>query len=58
MTGDFHLHSADNNPVVIAGAGPVGCLLALYLAGRDIPVLLLELKEMREMRNPSLGNLA
>ncbi len=29
-------------PVVIAGAGPVGCLLALYLARRDIPVLLLE----------------
>jgi len=29
-------------PVVIAGAGPVGCLMALYLAGRDIPVLLLE----------------
>ncbi|MEH6586092.1 MAG: NAD(P)/FAD-dependent oxidoreductase [Halioglobus sp.] len=29
-------------PVVIAGAGPVGCLLALYLASRDIPVVLLE----------------
>ena len=29
-------------PVIIAGAGPVGCLLALYLARRDIPVLLLE----------------
>ena len=32
----------DSDPVVIAGAGPVGCLLALYLAGRDIPVMLLE----------------
>lgn len=31
-----------NTPVVIAGAGPVGCLLALYLAGEDVPVLLLE----------------
>ena len=29
-------------PVVIAGAGPVGSLMALYLAQRDIPVLLLE----------------
>ncbi|MCB1729267.1 MAG: FAD-dependent monooxygenase [Halieaceae bacterium] len=28
--------------VVIAGAGPVGCLMALYLAQRDIDVLLLE----------------
>ena len=28
--------------VVIAGAGPVGSLMALYLAQRDIPVLLLE----------------
>ncbi len=29
-------------PVVIAGSGPVGSLMALYLAQRDIPVLLLE----------------
>ena len=29
-------------PVVIAGAGPVGSLLALYLARRDVPVVLLE----------------
>jgi 3-(3-hydroxy-phenyl)propionate hydroxylase len=29
-------------PVVIAGAGPVGSLMALYLAQRDVPVLLLE----------------
>ncbi len=29
-------------PVVIAGSGPVGSVLALYLAQRDIPVLLLE----------------
>ena len=34
--------SRENHPVVIAGAGPVGCLLALYLARRDVPVLLLE----------------
>jgi 3-(3-hydroxy-phenyl)propionate hydroxylase len=30
------------HPVVIAGAGPVGCTLALYLAQNDIPVVLLE----------------
>jgi 3-(3-hydroxy-phenyl)propionate hydroxylase len=30
------------DPVIIAGAGPVGCTLALYLARNDIPVLLLE----------------
>ena len=29
-------------PIIIAGAGPCGCTLALYLAQRDIPVLLLE----------------
>lgn len=29
-------------PVVIAGAGPVGCLAALYLARQNIPVILLE----------------
>jgi len=29
-------------PVVIAGAGPVGCALALYLAQQDIPVIILE----------------
>lgn len=29
-------------PIVIAGAGPVGCLIALYLAQRDVPVVLLE----------------
>jgi 3-(3-hydroxy-phenyl)propionate hydroxylase len=28
--------------VVIAGAGPVGCLMALYLAQREVPVILLE----------------
>jgi 3-(3-hydroxy-phenyl)propionate hydroxylase len=33
---------SSNAPVVIAGAGPVGSLLALYLVQRDIPVLLLE----------------
>lgn len=36
MTRDIQI------PVAIAGAGPVGCLLALYLASRDISVLLLE----------------
>ena len=30
------------NPVVIAGAGPVGCAAALHLALNDIPVVLLE----------------
>ncbi|MBP02812.1 MAG: hypothetical protein CMM25_08395 [Rhodospirillaceae bacterium] len=30
------------DPVVIAGAGPVGCTLALYLAQNDISVVLLE----------------
>ena len=29
-------------PVVIAGSGPAGSVLALYLAQRDIPVVLLE----------------
>ena len=29
-------------PIVIAGAGPVGCHLALYLASRAVPVVLLE----------------
>lgn len=29
-------------PIVIAGAGPVGSVIALYLAQRNIPVLLLE----------------
>ncbi len=31
-----------SDPVIIAGAGPSGCTLALYLAKRDIPVVLLE----------------
>ena len=31
-----------NAPIVIAGAGPVGVVIALYLAQRDVPVLLLE----------------
>lgn len=30
------------NPIVIAGAGPVGCSVAMYLAQHDIPVILLE----------------
>jgi 3-(3-hydroxy-phenyl)propionate hydroxylase len=33
---------AEPLPVVIAGAGPVGSVIALYLAQRDIPVVLLE----------------
>ena len=32
----------DPDPVVIAGCGPAGAALALYLARRDIPVLVLE----------------
>jgi len=30
------------DPILIAGAGPVGCALALFLAQNDIPVILLE----------------
>lgn len=30
------------DPVIIAGAGPVGCTLALYLARQGIPVLMFE----------------
>ena len=33
---------AERNPVIIAGCGPAGAVLALYLARRDIPVLVLE----------------
>lgn len=33
---------ADNDRVLIAGAGPVGCCAALYLAQRGIPVTLVE----------------
>ncbi len=32
----------DTLPVIIAGSGPVGSLLALYLAGRGVPVVVLE----------------
>lgn len=32
-------------PVIIAGAGPVGCTAALYLAQKNIPVVLLEAEE-------------
>jgi len=31
-----------SEPVIVAGAGPVGCTLALYLARRKIPVIVLE----------------
>jgi 3-(3-hydroxy-phenyl)propionate hydroxylase len=30
------------DPVIIAGAGPVGCTLALYLARHNVPVVMLE----------------
>lgn len=30
------------DPVIIAGAGPVGCTLALYLAQKNVPIVLLE----------------
>ena len=33
------------DPILIAGAGPVGCTAALYLAKRDIPVILLEAQD-------------
>ena len=33
------------NPILIAGAGPVGCALALFLAHNDIPVVLLEAQD-------------
>ena len=32
----------DVDPVIIAGAGPVGCTTALYLVQKNIPVVLLE----------------
>jgi 3-(3-hydroxy-phenyl)propionate hydroxylase len=31
-----------DKPVIVAGAGPVGCIAALYLAKQGIPVVLLE----------------
>lgn len=34
-----------DNPIIISGAGPVGCAFAIYLALRDIPVLVLEAEE-------------
>ena len=30
------------DPILIAGAGPVGCALALFLAQNDIPIILIE----------------
>ena len=30
------------DPIIIAGAGPVGCIAALYLAQHEIPIILLE----------------
>lgn len=46
--GNANGHSHDKArqaPVIIAGAGPVGCLAALYLAKENIPVVLLEAAE-------------
>jgi len=34
-----------SEPVLIAGAGPAGCAVALYLAQRDIPVIIFEGEE-------------
>jgi 3-(3-hydroxy-phenyl)propionate hydroxylase len=36
------VNMSTDRPVVIAGAGPVGCVLALYLARAGVPVVLLE----------------
>ena len=33
------------DPIVIAGAGPVGCSVAMYLARNDIPVIVLEAED-------------
>lgn len=41
MNGDSS-KPIDMAPVIIAGAGPVGCVAALYLAQKNIPVVLLE----------------
>jgi len=38
---DYH-NPAASDPVIIVGAGPVGCTAALLLAGYGIPVTLLE----------------
>ena len=35
-------YTADIAPVIIAGAGPVGCTIALYLARQGIPITLIE----------------
>lgn len=41
-SGEQEERAVSAEPVIIAGAGPVGCALALYLAQKDIPVMLLE----------------
>jgi len=33
------------DPILIAGAGPVGCALALFLARNDIPIILVEAED-------------
>lgn len=38
----YPLEIANIDPIVIAGAGPVGCVAALYLAQHGIPTILLE----------------
>jgi len=42
QTNITNITSRQNAPVVIAGAGPVGCCVALYLAQHDIPVVIIE----------------
>ncbi len=37
------------NPILIAGAGPAGCSLALFLAQNNIPVILLEAEDSLPM---------
>jgi 3-(3-hydroxy-phenyl)propionate hydroxylase len=41
-SGSSSQSGGKRQPVIIAGAGPVGCALALSLAQQDIPVILLE----------------
>ena len=35
-------YGVDMKPILIAGAGPVGCVVALYLAQKGIPIILIE----------------
>lgn len=40
--GGEHCKFKEMAPVVVAGAGPVGCTIALYLAQKGVPVVLLD----------------